>query len=98
MRDSSSALSKPTLSTRSSRSCANLGGGSRRINVLAEKSPLHFFAEELGSGAECAGRQLVLGKAHALGQDDSEAIEECGLGCVGLTDASQADLAVRRGR
>jgi hypothetical protein len=30
----------------------------------------------LKSGAEHAGRQLVLGKAHALGQDDAEPIEK----------------------
>jgi hypothetical protein len=53
-----------------------------------------MFAEVLRSGAEHAGRQLVLGKAHARGQDDAEAIEKHGLGGVGLADASQADLAV----
>ena len=33
-------------------------------------------------------------EAHALGQDDAEAIEQSGLGGVGLGDAAQADLAV----
>ena len=33
-------------------------------------------------------------KAHALGQDDAEAVEQCGLSGIGLGDAAQADLAV----
>ena len=48
-----------------------LGGGLRQI-----KSRHYIFAEELRSGAEHADRQLVLGKTHALGQDDAEAVEK----------------------
>ena len=36
----------------------------------------------------------MVGEAHALGQDDAEAVEERGLSGVGLGDAAQADLAV----
>ena len=52
----------------------------------------------IGSGAEGQGRQLGLGEAHALGQDDAEAVEKRGLGGVGLGDAAQADLTVGGGR
>jgi len=40
---------------------------------------------------------LVLGKTHALGQDETETIEECGLGGVWLGDATQAEVALRCG-
>jgi hypothetical protein len=40
----------------------------------------------------------VFGEAHALWQDDAEAVEERGLSGIGLGDASQANLAVRCGR
>ena len=40
----------------------------------------------------------MLSDAHALGQDDAEAVEQRGLGGVGLGDTAQADLAVRCGR
>ena len=36
----------------------------------------------------------MFGEAHALWQDDAEAIEECGLGGIGLGDAAQPDLIV----
>ena len=39
-----------------------------------------------------------MGKPHALGQDEAEAIEERRLGGVGLSDAAQANLAVGCGR
>jgi hypothetical protein len=39
-----------------------------------------------------------LGEAHAFRQDHAEAVQECGLSGVGLGDATQADLAVCRGR
>jgi len=40
----------------------------------------------------------VFGKPQAFGQDDAEAVEESGLGGVGLSNAAQADLAVSGGR
>ena len=43
-------------------------------------------------------RQLVLGEAHALGQDDTEAVEQSGLGGIWLGHAAQTNLAVRCGR
>ena len=52
----------------------------------------------LCSGADCESGELAIFEAHALGQDYTEAIEECGLGGVWLGDAAQPDLAVRRGR
>jgi hypothetical protein len=52
----------------------------------------------LRSGSEHEGRQFLLGKAHALGQDDAEAVEQRRLSRIGLGYASQADLAMRRGR
>ena len=39
----------------------------------------------------------MFGEAHALGQNEAEAIEERGLGGVGLSDAAQADLTVEGG-
>ena len=36
----------------------------------------------------------MLGAMHTFGQNDAEAVEECGLGGIGLSDAAQADLAV----
>ena len=51
-----------------------------------------------GSGGEGEGRRLVIGRAHALGQDDAEAVEKRRLGGVGLGDAAQSDLPVRCGR
>ena len=50
-----------------------------------------------GSGAERKRGLIEFGQAHALGQDDAEAIKERGLGGVGLGDAAQADIAVRLG-
>ena len=52
----------------------------------------------LCSGADGESGELAVFAAHALGQDDTEAIEECGLGGVGLGDAAQANLAVGCGR
>ena len=60
---------------------------------LSQKVGTTFSVELLGSGAGGDDRQLVFGDAHALGQDDAEAVEECGLGLVRLGDASQAVLA-----
>ena len=37
-------------------------------------------------------------QAHALGQDNAEAIKKRGLGLIGLSDAAQADLAMGYGR
>jgi hypothetical protein len=37
-------------------------------------------------------------RGHAFRQDNAEAVQECGLSGVGLGDATQADLAVCRGR
>ena len=62
------------------------------------KSRHYILVEGTGSGAEGEDRGLVFWEAHALGQDDAEAVEERGLGGVGLGDATQADLAVRCGR
>jgi hypothetical protein len=39
----------------------------------------------------------VFGEAHSLWQDDAEAVEECGLGGIGLGDAAQADLTMGGG-
>jgi hypothetical protein len=47
----------------------------------------------VGSGAEGGGR-IEVGAAHALGQDDAEAVEKGGLGGIGLGDAAQADIAM----
>jgi hypothetical protein len=52
----------------------------------------------LRSGNEHEGRQLLLGEAHALGQDDAEAVEQRRLSGIGLSYTSQADLAMRGGR
>ncbi len=52
----------------------------------------------LWSGADCESGKRAIFDAHALGQDDTESIEECGLCGVRLGDAAQANLAVRRGR
>src|ERR1700722_18680156 len=54
------------------------------------KSRHYIFGE-----GECSGSS---GDAHALGQDDAEAIKKRGLGVVGVSDTSQTDLAVRCGR
>ena len=78
--------------------CAESGGGSRQIKALAEKSSLHFRFEWRRSGAGCEGRQPLFGEAHALGQDDAEAVEKGGLGGVRLGDAAQPDLSVGGGR
>jgi len=43
-------------------------------------------------------RQVVLGEAHALWQDDAETVEENGLRRVWLGHTTQANLAVRGGR
>ena len=36
----------------------------------------------------------MFGETHAFGQNDAEAVEECGLSGVWLGDAPQTDLAV----
>jgi len=46
----------------------------------------------LGDGSDW--RQLVFGKAHALGQSDTEPVEQRGLGGIGLGDATQPDLTM----
>ena len=38
----------------------------------------------------------MFGEAHPLGQDDTEAVKKRGLDAVRLSDAAQADLAMRR--
>jgi len=43
-------------------------------------------------------RQFVVGEAHALGQDDTEPSEKCGLSGVWLSDAAQTNLTVGFGR
>ena len=53
---------------------------------------------KLGSSAARECRQLVFGEAHSFRQDDAETVEKCGLSGIGLGDATQADLAVCRGR
>jgi hypothetical protein len=65
---------------------------------LSRKVVTAFSVEWFGSGVGGECRLLMLGQAHAFGQIDAEAVEERRLGGVGLGDASQADLAVRRGR
>jgi hypothetical protein len=44
------------------------------------------------------GWQVRFCGAHALGQDNAKAVEERGLCGVGLSDAAQADLAMRGGQ
>ena len=85
------------LRARVSPTCAELGVWRRQIKALDEKSSLHF-SWEVELGAESEDRGLVIWNAHALGQADAEAVEERGLGGVGLGDATQSDLAVRCGR
>ncbi len=82
---------------RVSPTCAESGVWSRQINGLAKKSPLHFGSSWGSLGADREGRELVLGKAHALRQNDAEAIEQRRLGSVGLSDAAQADRTVGGG-
>ena len=82
---------------RSNPTCAESAVGDRQINALAEKSSLHFCGVP-GSGGGSERWRFVFGKAHALGQDNAEAVEEGGLGNVGLRHAAQADLAVCCGR
>src|ERR1700732_1342678 len=65
---------------------------------LNRKVGTTFSVEWLESGAGCDDLELVFGDAHALGHDDAEAVEECGLVGIGLGDTSQADLAVGGGR
>ena len=49
------------------------------------------------SGADLEGRQVWFCNTHALGQNDAEAVEECGLSGVWLGDAPQTDLSVSCG-
>jgi hypothetical protein len=56
-----------------------------------------FFAE-FGSGADREGGQLGFFETHSFWQGDAESIKECGLGGIGLGDATQANLAVAGGR
>src|ERR1700722_11477775 len=62
------------------------------------KSRHYIFGEGECSGSSGEAWRRVLGDAHALGQDDAEAIKKRGLGVVGVSDTSQTDLAVRCGR
>ena len=71
---------------------------SRQINDLDEKSSLHFRLRERVQALRARIEGSGFREAHAFGQDDAEAVEEGGLGGVGLGDATQSDLAVRRGR
>src|SRR5712691_10236695 len=88
---------RPVSLPHPSPTCAESTVRSRQINSLAEKLALHFL-KEMWSGADLEDWQVWLCNAHALGQDDAEAVEECGLGGVWLGHAAQADLAVRCGR
>jgi hypothetical protein len=58
---------------------------------LSQKVVSTFWIRGVGSGAGSECRQLVFGKAHALGQGDAEPVQKCGLSGVGLRDAAQAD-------
>ena len=53
---------------------------------------------ERRSGATRDDWQFVFGETHALGQDDAEAVEKCGLSGIGLGDAAKTNLPVRCGR
>ena len=50
------------------------------------------------SGVQGETGEFLLWQAHALGQDDAEAIEKRGLGGIWVSNAAQPYLAVRRGR
>ena len=50
---------------------------------LSQEVGTAFLSEVVGSGACSECRQLVFGKAHALGQGDAEPVEKCGPSGIG---------------
>ena len=63
-------------------------------NCAAKKTRIYTDGNRLRSCAARESGQLLFREAHALGQDDAEAVKECGLGWFGLGDATQANLDV----
>ena len=66
--------------------CAESTPCLNRINRLVKRSVLLFWYSRSGDKRE---RQVDVLGAHALGQDDAEAVEQRGLGGVGLCDTAQ---------
>ena len=61
---------------------------------LSGKVATTFLVQGRESGWGGERRREGLGQAHAFGQNDTEAVEQGGLGRVGARDAAQADIAV----
>jgi len=86
------------MTTRSaSPTCAESKVERRQINFLAKKSKSRHYISDPRSVVRGERGKLLLVEPHALWQHETEAIEQRGLGGVGLGDAAQAEQTLRRG-